>query len=485
MFWRLSLTFVVLVIVAVCLLGLAVAWKADRDEARWRTTRSLLTDPADLAALDDAAQAERRLLLWAAVGFTALVVAVPALALVRRVAQPLHELTEGVRRVAEGGFGHTVAVGGPDEVGLLARTFNQMSRRLDRQFARLEEDRQQLRTILDGMEEGVVAIDAEQRVLFANERAAHLLGFALKNAVGRKLWEVVRQRSVHQIVERVLAGSDPRREEIDWQGAVVRFLTLYVARLPGTPCTGAVLVINDTSELRRLERMRQDFVANVSHELKTPLSVIKLYVETLLNGAVEDPTHRGGFLEQIAEQADRLHSLIMDLLSLARIESGGQALDFEPILVGPAALDCLDRHRARAGSRNITLEAGPPTGDPDCAARAEHEAVGTILDNLVDNAVKYTPEGGRVRIEWGATEKEIWWRVCDTGIGIPERDLPRVFERFYRVDKARSRELGGTGLGLSIVKHLVQIMDGRVAAESRVGQGTTFTVHLPRMPTDG
>lgn len=437
---------------------------------------SVAVAPHDL----DARMSALRGLVWSAVAVTALCAIVPALVLVRRVTQPLRELTEAVRRIAEGGFGHKVVTTSGDEIGTLARTFNDMSGRLATQFAQLEEDRQQLRTILDGMVEGVVAIDAEQRMLFANERAASLLGFNLPTAVGRKLWEVVRQRQVHHLVERALSDGGPQREEIDWHGSMVKFLTIYVARLPGEPCQGAVLVVHDTSELRRLERMRQDFAANVSHELKTPLSVIKVYVETLQNGAAEDPQHCGPFLDQIAEQADRLHHLILDLLSLAKIESGDTAMEFEPVGLDQAVGDCLERQRARAEAKRQTLEACPANDNQPVVAWADPEAIGTILDNLVDNAIKYTPEGGRICVRWAVDEDNAWFQVEDNGIGIPERDLPRVFERFYRVDKARSREMGGTGLGLAIVKHLVQAMDGRVTAVSYLGQGTTFTIHLPR-----
>jgi two-component system phosphate regulon sensor histidine kinase PhoR len=251
-----------------------------------------------------------------------------------------------------------------------------------------------------------------------------------------------------------------------------------------------VLVLHDTSDLRRLERLRQEFVANVSHELKTPLSVIKACIETLLEGAVDDPEHRGPFLEKIDEQADRLHALILDLLSLARIESGAEAFDFQSVPLAPVVAACLEAHRARAEARSLRLEAVPPGADDihagpadspaEVSAWADEEAVRQILDNLVDNALKYTPAGGLVRVRWRTEEGQACLEVEDTGIGIPEQDLPRIFERFYRVDKARSRELGGTGLGLSIVKHLVQAMHGTVRASSQVGEGTTFAVRLPR-----
>jgi two-component system phosphate regulon sensor histidine kinase PhoR len=405
-----------------------------------------------------------------------------SLRLARRWSRPLHALIGVADKIGEGAGGQRVFTDRHDELGELVRAFNQMSERLDTRIARLEEDRQQLRTILSGMVEGVVALDAGQRILYANERAIQLLGLPAQVPVGRRLWEVVRQRSLLDVVQRALETSEPQREELGWSGSSTRSLTVHAARLPGLPPRGAVLVLHDTTELRRLERLRQEFVANVSHELKTPLSVIKVCVETLLDGAMDDPQHRGQFLEQIAGQSNRLHALILDLLSLARIESGAEFFEFQPVAVAEIAQECMERHRHRAESKNQTLEAVPTIEDDSLAAWADPEAIEQILDNLLDNAVKYTPEGGRVSVRWRREGEQVCLEVADTGIGIPETDLPRIFERFYRVDKARSRELGGTGLGLSIVKHLSQAMHGSVRATSRPGQGTTFTVCLPQAP---
>jgi two-component system phosphate regulon sensor histidine kinase PhoR len=423
--------------------------------------------------------AQLRRVVWGAITLSAVIGIGLAFWLARRSAEPLQELTRGAEVVAQGCYDYRVYAASTDEVGTLARAFNAMTERLADQFNQLEADRQQLRAILSGMVEGVIALDADQRILYVNDRAGQLLDFQAAGAVGRHFWEVVRQRGLQEIVQRALAGKQPASEELTWIGPATRSLTIHAARLAGSPQRGAVLVLHDTTELRRLERMRQDFVANVSHELKTPLSVIKLCVETLLDGAIDDTAHRGSFLQQVADQADRLHALILDLLSLARIESGTEVFEFRDVPLAPVVADCLDRHRARALAKDQKLEAAPPTADA-VAVWADEEAVGQILDNLVDNAVKYTPTGGRIRIGWRTEGDQVCLDVADTGIGIPQADLPRVFERFYRVDKARSREVGGTGLGLSIVKHLAQAMHGSVAVTSRLGEGTTFTVRLPR-----
>ncbi len=399
--------------------------------------------------------------------------------LARSLGRPLRALLGAAAKLGEGNSGQRAFSEGPDEIGELVSAFNRMSEQLDARIARLEEDRQQLRTILSGMVEGVVALDSNQRILYANERATQLLGLPWQAPVGRRLWEVVRQRPLLDVVQRALDSSEPQQEELSWSGPNVRSLTVHAARLPGLPPRGAVLVLHDTTELRRLERLRQEFVANVSHELKTPLSIIKACVETLLEGAMDDPHHRRQFLEQLDTQGNRLHALILDLLSLARIESGEELFDFQSIPVCEVVQSCMERHRPRAESKEQTFEMEPPAGDEELTVWADEEALEQILDNLLDNAVKYTPQGGRVGVRWRREGEQVCLEVADTGIGIPDSDLPRIFERFYRVDKARSRQLGGTGLGLSIVKHLVQAMHGSVRAASRLGQGTTFIICLP------
>jgi two-component system phosphate regulon sensor histidine kinase PhoR len=437
---------------------------------------------------------EESRMVWRTAGLAGLFVLFVTLSLARFLVPSLEELTHAADSIAQGQFGQKVYGAQTEGVKALARSFNHMSEQLAIQFAQVEEDRQQLRTILSGMVEGVIALDGSQRVLFANDRAAQLLEFQIESIVGRKLWEVVRVRALQDIVFQALDSAQPYQGELEWIGVTSRILTVHAARLLGMPARGAVLVFHDTTELRRLERLRQDFVANVSHELKTPLSVIAACVETLLDWAGEEPAMRTKFLEQIADQSTRLHSLIIDLLSLARIESGEAAFERESVLLEPLVISCLERHRARAEAKNQLLEPVPPhwhdnepqsqlrpsaNGAAEVIAWVDEEAASQILDNLVDNAVKYTPEGGRIRVRWGSEDGSAYLEVEDSGIGIPESDLPRIFERFYRVDKARSREMGGTGLGLSIVKHLVQAMKGSIQATSQLGQGTKFLVRLP------
>jgi two-component system, OmpR family, phosphate regulon sensor histidine kinase PhoR len=456
MFWRLFLTYLSLVVTVVALVGVTVYGRSG--EVFWDLWR-------DVAA---------------AVGVVMLAAALAAFIMARRFARPLAELNNGARRLADGDLGYKIRVSGTREHAVLADTINSMSARLAGMFDLLEHDKEQLRAILSGMVEGVIAVDDRGRVLFVNDRAGRLLGFDGTAAVKRPLFEVVREPGFREVVEKGLASTDAHREELEWKGPPPRTLAVYVSRFPGHGMPGAVVVLHDTTDVRQAERVRQDFVANVSHELKTPLSVIKSSVEALTDGAVEEPEARDMFLGQVTREADRLHDLIQDLLSLARIESGKLTLDAKAIPLGRAIEDCVERHHARAESKTITVIERPPADGRDVTVWADADALRQVLDNLVDNAIKYTPNGGRITVRWNASGDTASFEVEDTGIGIPQEDLPRVFERFYRVDKARSRAVGGTGLGLSIVKHLVQAMKGQVRAASTVGKGTTFRVSLPR-----
>jgi two-component system phosphate regulon sensor histidine kinase PhoR len=420
----------------------------------------------------------------AALAVVAAAAAAAAYGLAYRFTRPLILLREGARKLADGELGHAIRVSGGAEHADLAETFNAMIGRLAATFRLLEHDREQLRAILSGMVEGVIAIDERRRVLFANDRAGRLLEFDPLKAVNERLCDVTRLAAFRAIVERGLAAADPYREEVEVAGPVPRYIAVYVSRFPGYGMPGAVVVIADTTDVRQAERMRQDFVANASHELKTPLAVIKSSVEALLAGAADDPDERAGFLEQVDKEADRLAALIKDMLSLAKIESGALGLEPRAVPLGRAITDCVERHHHRADAKTLTMVERPPTDGPaDVAVWADADALRQVLDNLVDNAIKYTPNGGRITVRWGATGDTASFEVEDTGIGIPDTDQLRVFERFYRVDKARGREQGSTGLGLSIVKHLIQAMRGQVRLNSLPGKGTTFRVTLPRSGT--
>ncbi len=415
--------------------------------------------------------------LW--VGAAVLVVLTGCLSLwiAQKLRRPMLELTEAARRMARHEELRPVEVRWPQELRLLADSLRDMSQTAASTIAQMERDQQLLRAVFGSMAEGVVVVDADRQVLFLNEAAARALRIPLETASSQKLWQLVRHRQLSDALERVFDNEASHQTELEWNVPEHKVLALYGTRLPGMPVRGAVLVLHDVTDLRRLERLRQDFVANVSHELKTPLAAIQATVETLLDGAVHDPAHNLRFLQRISENSDRLNRLVQDLLSLGRIESGDEVLELQEVPLEGVIENCLARHEHRAQAKGIRLEAQPPP--QGVIALADEEALAHILDNLVDNAIKYTPEGGSVTLRWSADGEQALLEVRDSGVGIPEKDLPRIFERFYRVDKARSRELGGTGLGLAIVKHLVQALSGTISVASEVGKGTAFTLRLP------
>jgi two-component system phosphate regulon sensor histidine kinase PhoR len=429
------------------------------------------------ASIQSLARSVRRV-IWGLAGLVFLCVFVLSYWLVGRIIRPVATLTQAAEAIADGDYTHRVYVPSRDELGMLAQSFNRMSQELDARLTQLSQSHDRQATVLGGMIEGVIAVDHRQRVVFANTAAGRLFSFRPPAAEGRTLLEVVRNHELDLAVSAAIATGQPQRLETFREGAEKQLSAIVQATpLPGDPCPGVVLVMHDTTELRRLESLRRDFVANVSHELKTPLTSIKAYAETLRGGAIDDREASMKFLGRIEEQAERLHHLILDMLMLARIESEQQAFEIGTVSVAEVVDQCLDGHRPSAEAKRIGLSVVP--AQPECFVHADKEGLREILDNLVDNATKYTPEGGQITVRWNAARDLARIEVEDTGIGIPADHLARVFERFYRVDRARSRELGGTGLGLSIVKHLAQSFGGNVAVSSETGRGSTFTVHLP------
>lgn len=376
----------------------------------------------------------------------------------------------------DGGEAPPAGLDARDELGRLARALDQARRRLREQFRGVDRVRQDLQSMLETIPEAVIALDADQRVLFANQSTFRLFEVAEREVVGKKLWEAIRQPGLQDSVTATFASGGPTNREFEMRQPA-RIVSFRGRTLSVGSGRGVILVLNDVTELRRLERLRQDFFASVSHELKTPLAAIKAYGETLLDDDGRDPTVLRRFLERIAEQADRLHALVLDMLMLARVESEDHGFDFQPIPASRVVASSVEAFRSDAESKRVALEFD--ARDEEVQVLADAEGLGMIVRNLVDNAVKYTPPGGRVRVRVGVEQDAVSIVVEDTGVGIPPEDLSRIFERFYRVDKARSRELGGTGLGLSIVKHTVQRFGGDVSVRSRLHEGSEFRVSLP------
>lgn len=364
-----------------------------------------------------------------------------------------------------------------DELAAVQQHLQRQLRERDGRLARLHSDTALLQAVLGTMVEGVLVLDSGSRLMYVNRAARRLLEFGSREVTGRLLHELVRSHQFHELVERVLQTQGEQHVEIDLSRKE-RTLSVSAGPLPIEPAPGAVLVLYDVTDLRRLERMRRDFVSNVSHELKTPLTSIQACADTLLDGGLEDPDINRRFVSRIAEQAERLRELILDLIQLARMESQPEAAEVQPVVLQNIVRDALPSHLGVAESRKMSLESRLPSEPVEVLA--EPEGVRTILDNLIRNALAYTPPGGRVEVRVATREPDGVIEVEDTGIGIPREQQERVFERFYRVDKARSREVGGTGLGLAIVKHLVEQFGGSIELESEQGRGSLFRVRLPR-----
>ena len=406
-----------------------------------------------------------------------------------RIVQPLRRLADCISGIAQGQFHQRAELDEWEEAEEVGRALNQMTGRFRATLADITADRARLRAVLASMVEGVLVLDRQGRILLMNDALLRMLPGADASAVGRPFIEVFRHHPLNELVGAVLEGGEDRRQEVTLLMPEERMFQLQasVARPelvegPGQDQRGvaAVLVFHDITELKRLERIRKDFVANASHELKTPLTSISGYVEALVDGAKDDPATCAQFLGIIQKHTESLKAILSDLLQLSTIESGVYRWKRQEVAVA----ELIDRAarvlRPVAKRRQQSLTVRPC--EASLMIRGDLDRLTEALINLLDNAVKYTPEGGSVTVEAAAVDDGVRIAVTDTGMGIPPKELPRIFERFYRVDRARSREVSGTGLGLSIVKHIVEAHGGRVAVESTVGQGSTFSLHLPTQP---
>ncbi|HXX19522.1 MAG TPA: ATP-binding protein [Candidatus Acidoferrum sp.] len=433
----------------------------------------------------DAFIAELRRKVLAASLVVVLIVGVISLIYFRRLAARIERLTGFSHRIAEGDFRPLPADGPRDELADLAQSLNETAARMDQTIRSLSGERNRSSAILRSMVEGVAVIDAQERLVFFNRAFSESLNLEATSIEGRPIIEVVRNTDLLSLMRRALRGEEGLRT--DMAVGIVQQRTFSVTATPvqamdasslgaGGKLSGAVIVLHDVTELRRLERVRQDFVANVSHEFKTPLTAIQGFAETLLAGALEDPQHNRRFLEIIRDHAARLAALTNDLLKLARIEAGKLEVEFGPVNLLEVVERCAETTLLKASRKQIALEAEIPPGLP--AVRGDASLLREVLQNLLDNAVQYTPAGGRIRVSATASAREAVLTVEDTGIGIPLADQERIFERFYRVDAGRSREAGGTGLGLSIARHIVEAHGGRLWVESEVGHGSKFSFSL-------
>ncbi len=342
----------------------------------------------------------------------------------------------------------------------------------------LENENNRIHAILNSMVEGVIAVDKDTRVLSLNPTAENIFNIAPHNALGRIFLEVFPNNNIAEVIAQVLKNGEFISKELDLIWPVQKIFQVNASPIVESGAVnGCLLVIHDITEIRRLETMRRDFVANVSHELKTPLTSIKGFVETLLEGAMEDKENSVNFLKIINNHADRLNTLINDLFDLSHIESKEVALNKERFILADFVNEVILGFRSQAKKKEVELSSDL---DPGLEISADKSKIEQVLTNLINNAIKYNKEKGFVRIYSEALADKIKIVVEDSGSGIPSKDIPRIFERFYRVDKARSRELGGTGLGLSIVKHIIELHSGSVGVQSTEGLGSKFWFTIPQ-----
>ncbi len=404
----------------------------------------------------------------------------------RNLTKPLSEMAAAARQLAAGTPGIRLVVSSSDEVGLLAQTLNQMTDQLEMKIKEVSDDRAQLLAMLIAMVEGVMVLDYRGTVVQVNPALERMFALELTESRGRHYAELIRHEGLTALISAVLQTRSGQGGEITLSPSG-RCLRVEASIAGGNreqeAC--AVFVFHDITELRRLEKIRKDFVANVSHELRTPLTSIKGYVEALLDGGKDEPTTAGAFLEIIMRQSNRLNLILDDLLQLSQIESGQVLFRREPVELRALLERTVAVIKPLADKKHHTIELSLP--DEYVVVEGDEERLVQVFINLLENAVKYTPDQGRISMtirhaaqsRTGSPRSMIEVVVADSGIGIPEADRPRVFERFYRVDKARSRELGGTGLGLAIVKHIVEAHSGHVWVEANAPRGSRFVVHLP------
>lgn len=415
--------------------------------------------------------------LWLSSFFILMIAGAASLLLSRSFTRRVERLKEFSRRVAEGDFRPLQGDGSGDALEALGLSLNRTAARLDRTIRTLTEERNLSSAILGSMVEGVAVVNGSERLVFANHGFAEILGLDVPPKPGSAFVEVVRQTELIEAVRKVLQGELRVQSEIVTGTLRQHFFAATVAAVRAGETTGAVVVLHDITELRKLERVRRDFVANVSHELRTPLTAIQGFTETLLAGAIDDPQNRVRFLEIILEHSRRLARLTEDLLTLSKMDADRLELEFSRIGVAQFIESCVETVQQRAAEKDLRISMNVPQRLPDVAG--DRRRLAEVLQNLLDNALQYTLPGGLIMVSADAANGEVVVTVSDTGIGILQADQPRIFERFYRVDVARSREVGGTGLGLSIAKHLVDAHGGRIWVESEVGHGSQFHFSVP------
>jgi len=398
--------------------------------------------------------------------------------LTQAIIKPINKIIHISRKFSSGDFSHKILLDSKDEIGELADTLNMMADSLEDKIKKVEIKNQQLKAILESMVEGIIVADKSGHIISLNPTVEKMFNISEQDAEGKLFLEIIRNNDIADIINYVLKNGKFKSCELSLVWPVQRMFEINATPIfEKNSVSGCLLVIHDITQIRRLETMRKDFVANVSHELKTPLTSIKGFVETLLEGALEDKENSRHFLQIIQDHANQLDNLVNDLLDLSHLESQEIKLETQSFDLKGLTDDILAGFKSQLKRKSIKAENILSGG---LIVKADKNKIGQVLTNLMDNAIKFNQEKGSVKIYSQDLDDKIKIFVEDSGIGVPEKDIPRIFERFYRVDKARSRELGGTGLGLSIIKHIIDLHNGSVGVESTEGLGSKFWFILPK-----
>jgi two-component system, OmpR family, phosphate regulon sensor histidine kinase PhoR len=431
--------------------------------------------------IDNALRAIEIKIAWGALA-VALIAAIISLSVSRRISRPLELMKKAAEEFARGGVPGKIPVAGSLEIAGLGEALNQMARQLDYRIRSITEERNEREAVLFSMVEGVFSVDAAERFISMNQAAAELIGVDVKNFKRKSIQELVRNNDLQQFVKKALNSREVVETDFVLQGPQERNLQARgtVLKDASDNRIGALIVLNDVTRLRRLENMRRDFVANVSHEIKTPITAIKGFVDTLMKGAINNQKDALRFLDIIGRQVDRLNAIVDDLLSLSKLEQDPDhfVIQMEEVEIQGILKTAIQVCSSRAAKQNTSIDL---ICDETLKAKVNAHLLEQAVVNLVDNAVKYSGPEKRVEVVGELQDDAIVIRVRDWGTGIGKEHLPRLFERFYRVDQDRSRDLGGTGLGLAIVKHIAQVHKGSVKAESTLGKGSIFSITLPKI----
>lgn len=408
-----------------------------------------------------------------AIAAVTLLVVLAALVVARMITRPVRQITRAAQTVASGQLGQQISPQSGDEIGQLARAFNEMSANLKQMMESVSDEKNKLASVLSSVADGVIMTDSEGCVILANPAAEQLFSFNETKAVGHPLIEVAHDYEMDEVLKRCLKTASPQTVQLTSMSG--RFLRVISVPLATAKMAGALVLIQDLSEMRNLQTMRREFVGNVSHEMRTPLAAIKAIVETLQDGALEDREVARDFLDKVNTEVDKMTQMVNELLELSRIETGGVKLKMEQVDLNLLVQEVIARFNPQAERQQVALLTELSADLP--LIQSDRNRIEQVIANLVHNAIKFTPSGGKATVRTGVEGESVVVSVSDTGIGISKEDLPHVFERFFKAD--RSRSSSGTGLGLAIAKHTVQAHGGSIRVESEEGKGSTFSFSLP------